>query len=146
MKLMEDLSDLPTTVHLIAVCGTGMGALAGMLKEAGLQVTGSDHRVYPPMSTFLEGMGIHIMEGFRPENLSHRPGIVVVGNAVSRDNPEVVKMFEMGLPYLSLPEAINFFFVNIYAGYIIPGFSKAGSCDQSNISCSNYGDFHKNII
>ena len=114
MKLMErrgDLSDFPGTIHFIAICGTGMGALAGMLNEAGFQVTGSDHRVYPPMSTFLEGRGIQIMEGFRPENLSHRPGVVVVGNAVSRDNPEVVKMLEMGLPYLSLPEALKLFFI-----------------------------------
>jgi len=99
-------------VHLTAICGTGMGALAGMFKEAGFEVTGSDHHVYPPMSTFLAGLGIPIAEGFRPENLSGKPDLVVVGNAVSRDNPEVVRMFEMGLPYCSMPQALNRFFIH----------------------------------
>ncbi|MBW2646490.1 MAG: UDP-N-acetylmuramate:L-alanyl-gamma-D-glutamyl-meso-diaminopimelate ligase [Deltaproteobacteria bacterium] len=107
----RDTASLPQSIHLIAVCGTGMGALAGMFKDAGFQVSGSDHRVYPPMSTFLEGQGIKIMEGFQPENLSHSPDLVVVGNAVSRDNPEIVRMFEMDLPYLSFPQALNQFFV-----------------------------------
>ncbi len=114
MKTIQPIGDSPNlakTVHLIAICGTGMGALAGMFKEAGFQVSGSDHRVYPPMSTFLEGQGIRIMEGFQPENLSHSPDLVVVGNAVSRDNPEIVRMFEMDLPYLSFPQALNHFFV-----------------------------------
>ncbi len=100
------------SVHLIAICGTGMGALAGMFKEAGFEVTGSDDHVYPPMSTFLQKRGIQIAEGFRATNLSHRPDLVVVGNAVSRDNPEVVGMFDMGLHYCSMPEALNRFFVH----------------------------------
>ncbi|MBW2170613.1 MAG: UDP-N-acetylmuramate:L-alanyl-gamma-D-glutamyl-meso-diaminopimelate ligase [Deltaproteobacteria bacterium] len=100
------------TIHLIAICGTGMGALAGMLNEAGFEVTGSDHHVYPPMSTFLAERGIQIAERFRPENLSRRPDLVVVGNAVSKDNPEVVGMFEMGLPFCSFPQALNRFFIH----------------------------------
>ena len=99
-------------IHLIAICGTGMGALAGMLKEAGFEVTGSDHHVYPPMSTFLSECGIQITEGFRPENLSHRPDLVVVGNAVSRDNPEVKVMLDLAVPYCSLPQALNRFFIH----------------------------------
>lgn len=110
-----------TSIHLIAICGTGMGALAGMLKEAGFEVSGSDHHVYPPMSTFLSGLGIHIAEGFRPENLSDRPDLVVVGNAVSRDNPEVVGMFEMGLPFCSFPQALNRFFVHGKSALTITG-------------------------
>jgi UDP-N-acetylmuramate: L-alanyl-gamma-D-glutamyl-meso-diaminopimelate ligase len=97
------------TVHLIAVCGTAMGALAAMLQEMGLAVTGSDRNVYPPMSTFLEQRGIPIMAGFAPEHLAHRPDLVVVGNAVSRDNPEVEAMGRMGLAYCSMPEALNHF-------------------------------------
>jgi UDP-N-acetylmuramate: L-alanyl-gamma-D-glutamyl-meso-diaminopimelate ligase len=107
----EHPSNPAKSVHLTAVCGTGMGALACMFKEAGFFVSGSDHHIYPPMSTFLEREGIKIMEGFRPENLSHSPDLVVVGNAVSRDNPEVVGMFEMGLPYLSFPQALKQFFI-----------------------------------
>jgi len=97
------------SVHLIAVCGTAMGALAAMLQEMGLHVTGSDRNVYPPMSTFLEQRGIRIMEGFAPEHLAHRPDLVVVGNAVSRDNPEVEAMGRLGLAYCSMPEALNHF-------------------------------------
>ena len=106
---------------MIAVCGTGMGALAGMLKEAGYEVTGSDQHVYPPMSTFLSSLGITISEGFRRENLSHRPDLVVVGNAVSKDNLEVVAMFDMGLHFCSLPQALNRFFATGKGTLVITG-------------------------
>jgi UDP-N-acetylmuramate: L-alanyl-gamma-D-glutamyl-meso-diaminopimelate ligase len=109
------------SIHLIATCGTGMGALAGMLKESGFEVTGSDHHVYPPMSTFLAERGIQIAEGFRPQNLSHRPDLVVVGNAVSKDNPEVVGMFEMDLPFCSFPQALNRFFIHGKAALTVAG-------------------------
>lgn len=123
---MEDLRNnrIPEnvkTIHLIAVCGTGMGALAGMLKEAGFKVTGSDHHVYPPMSTFLAERGIRVANGFRPENLSHRPDLVVVGNAVSKDNPEVETMFDMALPFCSLPQALNRFFIHSKGALVVTG-------------------------
>jgi UDP-N-acetylmuramate: L-alanyl-gamma-D-glutamyl-meso-diaminopimelate ligase len=108
-------------IHLVAVCGTGMGALAGMLKEAGFEVTGSDQHVYPPMSTFLEGLGIQIKEGFRPENLSPRPDLVVVGNAVSKDNPEIVAMLDMGLAFCSMPQALNRFFISGKGALVVVG-------------------------
>jgi len=95
------------SIHLIAVCGTGMGALACMLKDLGFQVTGSDHGVYPPMSDFLRHRGIALFDGYTAENLSHKPDLVVVGNAISRTNPEVEGMFGLGLHYCSMPEAIN---------------------------------------
>ena len=98
-----------TTIHLIAVCGTGMGALAGMLTDLGYTVTGSDASVYPPMSTFLAQKGITLFDGYAPDNLAHNPDLVVVGNAVSRDNPEAVRLKEMGIPYCSMPQAINTF-------------------------------------
>jgi UDP-N-acetylmuramate: L-alanyl-gamma-D-glutamyl-meso-diaminopimelate ligase len=97
------------TIHLIAVCGTGMGALASMLKDLGYTVTGSDHHVYPPMSDFLSNKGIQIAEGFNEDNVSYGPDLVVVGNAVSKDNPEVVKMDQMGLEFCSMPQAVNRF-------------------------------------
>ncbi|MBU2621938.1 MAG: UDP-N-acetylmuramate:L-alanyl-gamma-D-glutamyl-meso-diaminopimelate ligase [Proteobacteria bacterium] len=96
-------------IHLIAVCGTGMGALACMLKDMDYEVTGSDQRVYPPMSDFLVRKGIFLMEGFGADNLSHRPDLVIVGNAVRKDNPEVVRMIETGLFYCSMPQALNRF-------------------------------------
>ncbi len=97
------------SVHLIAVCGTAMGALAALLQEIGLTVTGSDRNVYPPMSTFLAERRVQVMDGFRAEHLHHRPDLVVVGNAVTRDNPEAEAMRAMGLAYCSMPEALNHF-------------------------------------
>jgi len=98
-------------IHLIAVCGTGMGALACMLKDLGYEVTGSDQRAYPPMSQFLEGKGIIVSDGFHEDNLLYGPDLVVVGNAVIRDNPEARKMNAMGLNFCSMPQAINHFIV-----------------------------------
>ena len=75
-------------IHLIAVCGTGMGSLAALLVEAGHEVRGSDANVYPPMSDLLREAGVVLMEGFRPENLAWGPDRVIIGNAVRRVNPE----------------------------------------------------------
>jgi len=103
------IPDQVETIHLIAICGTGMGALACMLQELGFTVTGSDQNVYPPMSQFLAQKGIMVAKGFDGANLAHRPDLVVVGNAVTRDNPESVRMFEMGLHHCSMPQALNHF-------------------------------------
>jgi len=97
------------SIHFIAVCGTGMGALAAMLRDMGYKITGSDKMVYPPMSDFLRGKGIEIIDGFKGENLDHKPDLVVVGNAVSSDNPEVVRLAQMELCYCSMPQALNWF-------------------------------------
>lgn len=97
------------TIHLIAVCGTGMGALACMLKDLGYEVTGSDQKVYPPMSDFLANKGICVRDGFSEDHVSHGPDLVVVGNAVTKNNPEAEKMFEMGLNFCSMPQALNHF-------------------------------------
>jgi UDP-N-acetylmuramate: L-alanyl-gamma-D-glutamyl-meso-diaminopimelate ligase len=96
-------------IHLIAACGTGMGALACMLRDLGFDVTGSDQKVYPPMSTFLEQKGIRIMNGYQAENVSFGPDLVVVGNVISRDNPEVMEVMRKGLPFCSMPQALNHF-------------------------------------
>ncbi|MGA6926699.1 MAG: UDP-N-acetylmuramate:L-alanyl-gamma-D-glutamyl-meso-diaminopimelate ligase [Desulfosarcina sp.] len=103
------IPDPVETVHLIAVCGTAMGALACMLQEMGYRVSGSDQHVYPPMSRFLEQKGIAVMAGFDASHLAHRPDLVVVGNAVSRDNVEVVATADMQLCYCSMPQAVNRF-------------------------------------
>ena len=103
------IPDKVRTVHFIAVCGTGMGSLACMLKDLGFAVTGSDNKVYPPMSSFLAQKGVRVLDGFDPGHLAYGPDLVVVGNAVSRDNPEVVKMLEMGLCFCSMPQAVTRF-------------------------------------
>ncbi len=86
-----------------------MGALAVMLKGLGYRVTGSDHHVYPPMSTFLRDNGILLWEGFDPAHLDSKPDLVIVGNAVTRDNPQAVRVAETGLYYCSMPQAVNHF-------------------------------------
>jgi len=94
-------------VHFIAVCGTGMGTLACTLAARGLRVTGSDVAAYPPMSEQLAAAGIEVRMGWKPEHLSSlRPDLVVIGNAVRRDNPEARAAIDGGLPYLSFPDAV----------------------------------------
>ena len=99
------------TIHLIAVCGTGMGALAGILKTSGYEITGSDQNVYPPMSDQLETLGIPIMKGYCADHLSHRPDLVIIGNAIRRDNPEARAAIDQGFAYLSFPAALRTFFL-----------------------------------
>jgi UDP-N-acetylmuramate: L-alanyl-gamma-D-glutamyl-meso-diaminopimelate ligase len=101
----------PAAVHLIGVCGTGMGALAGLLAAAGFRVTGSDARPYPPMSTQLASAGIRVIEGYRPENLSPRPDLVVVGNVCRVDHPEAAAARELGLRCVSMPRALHDLFL-----------------------------------
>jgi UDP-N-acetylmuramate: L-alanyl-gamma-D-glutamyl-meso-diaminopimelate ligase len=93
-------------VHLIAVAGTGMGTLAGLLQAAGHEVSGSDVAFYPPMGPALREWGIRLMEGFDPANLEPEPDLVVVGNACRRDNPEVMAAMAAGLRYTSMVGAL----------------------------------------
>jgi UDP-N-acetylmuramate: L-alanyl-gamma-D-glutamyl-meso-diaminopimelate ligase len=88
-----------------------MSALAGMLQARGFRVTGSDQNVYPPMSTQLEALGIQLRQGFSPDHLADHPDLIVVGNAVSRSNPEVRAMLAQGIPFLSFPQALAEFFL-----------------------------------
>src|SRR6266704_4849451 len=94
-------SKSPLHYHLIGIGGTAMASLAGLLKAAGHTVTGSDENVYPPMSTGLQQMGISYNKGYKPENLAPRPDIVVVGNVVSRSNPELEEVLIRKLRYTS---------------------------------------------
>src|SRR6266403_410251 len=116
-----ELPASPRHVHLTAIAGVGMASLAGLFREAGYHVTGSDAGIYPPMSTILASLGIPVMEGFRAENLSPRPDLVVVGNAMSRGNPEVEAMLESGIPYCSMPEALMRFFIDARRRAVVTG-------------------------
>ncbi len=91
-------------LHVIGVCGTAMAGIAALAQEGGWQVTGSDAGIYPPMSDFLLARHIPIAEGFRAENLEPTPDLVVVGNAISRGNPELEALMDLGIPYISGPE------------------------------------------
>jgi UDP-N-acetylmuramate: L-alanyl-gamma-D-glutamyl-meso-diaminopimelate ligase len=112
---------MPQKVHLIAIGGVGMASLAGLLREAGFIVAGSDQDLYPPMSVMLEKIGIRVEPGFRPENLNWSPAFAVVGNAVSRDNPEVQELIRRKIPYLSFPETLGRLFLPGKHSIVIAG-------------------------
>ncbi|HET8848586.1 MAG TPA: UDP-N-acetylmuramate:L-alanyl-gamma-D-glutamyl-meso-diaminopimelate ligase [Marinobacter sp.] len=91
-------------IHILGICGTFMGSLAVIARELGHTVTGSDQGVYPPMSTQLEAQGITLMEGYRAQNLEPKPDLVLIGNAMSRGNPEVEAVLNRRIDYMSGPE------------------------------------------
>jgi UDP-N-acetylmuramate: L-alanyl-gamma-D-glutamyl-meso-diaminopimelate ligase len=107
--------------HLIGIGGTGMGALAGLLKAAGHEVRGSDHAVYPPMSDQLRALGIPVYEGFTPDNLAWRPDLVVVGNVCSKDHPEVIGAQQHSLPLTSFPAVLGERFLTDRNSIVISG-------------------------
>ena len=89
-------------IHMIGIGGSAMAPLAGMLRERGFHVTGSDAGVYPPASTLLESLHIPYATSFNVENLTPAPDLIVVGNAISRGNVEVEEMLDRRLPHRSL--------------------------------------------
>jgi UDP-N-acetylmuramate: L-alanyl-gamma-D-glutamyl-meso-diaminopimelate ligase len=91
-------------IHILGICGTFMGGLAVLAKEAGHRVTGCDANVYPPMSTQLEAQGIELIQGFGPEQIALNPDLYVIGNVVSRGNPLIEEILNRGLPYVSGPQ------------------------------------------
>ncbi len=123
-QLDPALNRLPEQVehiHVMGICGTGMAALAGMLQEQGFRITGSDSNVYPPMSDFLATAGIEVMDGYGPGNLEPRPDLVVVGNVIRAVNPEAVRLAELRIPYLSMPQALAAFFLEGRSPLVVAG-------------------------
>jgi UDP-N-acetylmuramate: L-alanyl-gamma-D-glutamyl-meso-diaminopimelate ligase len=94
-------------IHILGICGTFMGGLAVLAKEAGHRVTGCDANVYPPMSTQLQAQGIELIEGFGPGQIKLKPDLFVIGNVVSRGNPLMEEILNRGLPYTSGPQWIG---------------------------------------
>jgi UDP-N-acetylmuramate: L-alanyl-gamma-D-glutamyl-meso-diaminopimelate ligase len=110
------------SVHFIGIGGTAMASAAVAMHELGYQVTGSDQDViYPPMSTFLAERSIRVMAGYAEVNLAHRPDLVVVGNAISRGNPEAEAVLERKLRYCSLPELLKEFFIRGRRSLVVTG-------------------------
>ncbi len=107
---MKSLRDC-RRIYLVGICGTAMASLAGMLKESGYEVIGSDQNVYPPMSTELADLGIEVLSGYDEKHLDWNPDLVIIGNALSRGNPEVERTLEEGIRYTSLPEVVCEFFI-----------------------------------
>ena len=94
-------------IHLIGICGTAMASLAGMLRQRGFKVTGSDAASYPPMSDFLASLEIPVYQPFSAMNLQTRPDLVVVGNAISRGNVELEHVLDEHVPFCSLPQILH---------------------------------------
>jgi UDP-N-acetylmuramate: L-alanyl-gamma-D-glutamyl-meso-diaminopimelate ligase len=108
-------------IHLIGICGTGMASLAAMLQERGYEVSGSDEGVYPPMSEFLAEKKIRAAQSFQIANLQPEPNLVVVGNALSRGNPEVEYLLNFKIAHTSFPEAVKDFFLRDKTSIVVAG-------------------------
>ena len=94
-------------IHLIGICGTAMASLAGMLRQRGYLVTGSDTAAYPPMSDFLASLRIPVAQPFSEKNLEPGPDLVIVGNAISRGNVELEYVLDNRIPYESMARVVH---------------------------------------
>jgi UDP-N-acetylmuramate: L-alanyl-gamma-D-glutamyl-meso-diaminopimelate ligase len=94
-------------IHILGICGTFMGGLAVLAKEAGHRVTGCDANVYPPMSTQLEAQGIELIQGYSPDQVALKPDLYVIGNVMTRGNPLIEEILNRGLRYVSGPQWIG---------------------------------------
>lgn len=108
-------------VHLLGIAGAAMAPVAGMLNERGYRVTGSDTGVYPPASTLLDSLGIRWFDGFRPENLQPHPDLCVVGNVIARGNPELEYILDNKLPYCSMAQLLEDFFIRDHTSIVVAG-------------------------
>lgn len=108
-------------VHLIGVCGTGMGSLAGLLRAAGHRVTGSDQAFHPPMGAALAAYGVETMQGYSASNLAERPDLVVIGNVCRKDHVEARAAIDGGLPYASFPATLAEHFLFDRRSFVVAG-------------------------
>ncbi len=97
----------PRHIHLSGICGTAMASIAGLLQLQGHRITGSDKAAYPPMSDLLHSLGIPVMEPYAESNLDPRPDLVVIGNALSRGNPEVERVLDERIPFTSMAALVR---------------------------------------
>lgn len=108
-------------IHMMGICGTAMASLAGLLKDRGFKVTGSDSNPYPPMSTQIEKLGISLLKGYSAKNLDPQPDFVIVGNVISANNEEAQEMVRRGIPYTSLPKAMGEFIIADRESIVVSG-------------------------
>ena len=140
MELLTELNYAPEKIrhiHIMGICGTGMAALAGMLKSSGYEITGSDKAVYPPMSIFLEEIGINACDGYGGKNLEPRPDLVIVGNVIPKINPEAQALAEAKIPYLSFPQALAHFFIQSRTSLVVTGTHGKTTTASILASCLN---------
>ncbi|RZU42685.1 UDP-N-acetylmuramate:L-alanyl-gamma-D-glutamyl-meso-diaminopimelate ligase [Edaphobacter modestus] len=108
-------------IYLIGICGTAMASLAGMLKQQGHEVTGSDAAAYPPMSDLLRELGITVHEPYAERNLDRRPDLVIVGNAISRGNVELERVMDEGIPFCSMASILHDEFLKGRESLVVAG-------------------------
>jgi UDP-N-acetylmuramate: L-alanyl-gamma-D-glutamyl-meso-diaminopimelate ligase len=118
---MTGLSASPRHIHLSGICGTAMASLAGLLQLRGHRITGSDKAAYPPMSDLLRELGIPVMEPYAESNLSPRPDLVVIGNALSRGNPEVERVLDERFPFTSMAALLREEFLQGRESLVVAG-------------------------
>jgi len=111
----------PKHIHLSGICGTAMASLAGLLREKGCRVTGSDAAAYPPMSDQLRAMGISVAQPYAAENLDNQPDLVVIGNALSRGNPEVERVLDEKIPFTSMAALLREQFLKGRESLVVAG-------------------------
>lgn len=149
MELQDELNHAPKTIrhiHIMGVCGTGMAALAGMLKASGYEISGSDKAVYPPMSIFLEEIGIKAFDGYGAQNLTPRPDLVIVGNVITRKNPEAAALAEAEIPYLSFPQALAHFFIQSKTSLVVTGTHGKTTTASLLASCLNRAELDPSFM
>jgi UDP-N-acetylmuramate: L-alanyl-gamma-D-glutamyl-meso-diaminopimelate ligase len=108
-------------IHLSGICGTAMASLAGLLQLQGHRITGSDHAAYPPMSDLLRSLGIPILEPYAESNLTPPPDLVVIGNALSRGNPEVERALDDRIPFTSMAALLHEEFLRGRTSLVVAG-------------------------
>ncbi len=130
------LSDI-RSVHFVGICGTAMASAAAAMRDRGFTVTGSDTNVYPPMSTFLAQRKVEVNSGYAEQNLAHKPDLVVIGNALSRGNPEVEAVLDRKLRYCSLPELLKEFFIRGKRSLVVSGtHGKTTTTSLITVNCN----------
>jgi UDP-N-acetylmuramate: L-alanyl-gamma-D-glutamyl-meso-diaminopimelate ligase len=115
------MTSAPRHIHLIGICGTAMASLAGLLQLQGHRITGSDKAAYPPMSDLLCSLGIPILEPYSESNLDPAPDLVVIGNALSRGNPEIEYVLDNRLPFISMAELLREEFLSGRSPLVVAG-------------------------
>ena len=115
------MTTVPRHIHLIGICGTAMASLAGLLQLEGHRITGSDKAAYPPMSDLLRSLGIPILEPYAESNLSPAPDLVVIGNALSRGNPEIERVLDERIPFTSMAALLREEFLSGRSPLVVAG-------------------------